>query len=102
MKSFRLLAATLVSLTASTAIVAAADGKHEYSTGHVVQIDYSGQSVALDNGYVFVAERASDLDRLWFGESVLIRFVRNGNANIADLIQHDSAWLVDPPPDNSD
>lgn len=101
MKTLRLLAVAIVSFTASTAIVVAADGKSEYSTGHVVQIDYSGQSVALDNGYVFVVESASDLGRAWVGESVLVRFVRNGNSNIARSVQHDNAWLVDPPPDSN-
>lgn len=98
MKPLKLFAVALLSVTASTAFVIAAEGKREYSTGHVAQIDYAMQSVALDNGYVFVVERASDLDRLWLGESVVVRFVRDGELNVADSVQHDHSWLVNPPP----
>jgi hypothetical protein len=98
MTSLRLLAVALAGLTASTALVAAADGKHEYSTGHVVGINYSEQTVSLDNGYTFRAERAADLDRLWIGESVFISFVRQGPTNVADTLRADNAWLADPQP----
>ena len=99
MRSLRLLAVTLASLTAGAAMVAAADGKHEYATGHVVEVDYADRMITLDNGYSFVAERGDELENLWLGDSVIVRFARTERANVADQIRHDNLWLVDPPPD---
>lgn len=101
MKSLGLLAVTLAGLTVGAAPGAAADGKHEYATGHVVEVDSADRIITLDNGYSFVAERADELESLWVGESVVVRFVRTGQANVADSIRHDNLWLVDPPSDGS-
>jgi hypothetical protein len=93
----RLVSTTaLMILIGSAATVHAADGKHQYSTGHVTNIDYVSGGFALDNGQAFVAEQPAVLREMWIGEGVLVRFVADDRENLADGVNAASRDLVDP------
>jgi hypothetical protein len=86
----------LMILIGSAASLHAAEGPHQYSTGHVASLDYVQGDFTLDNGRAFAAEQPSILREMWIGEGVLVRYVANSRENVADGINAVSRELMDP------
>lgn len=96
MKKGLVLSASVLLLAGTTVAPHAADGKHEYSAGHVASVNQMNGDFILDNGMSFVAEAPSEVRSLWVGESVLVRYVATPRTNIADRISVAPRGLVDP------